>query len=127
MLKTLSTPIKIAAFYFLVGGLLGFAGSFLQLIVSIFSSNTASLRDTISQLIQVMIAVVSGLYIIAGWFLMKQKRWSYILSLTLIIVVIITSIITMMKTGVIKADRFTFAVLAFILLIAGREDFKKTQ
>ena len=125
MNKTTSTPIKIAAFCFLVGGLLNLAGAVSSLTVSNTSADQESLRGVVSQLTQIVTAVSAVLSIFVGWFLIKAKRWSYILGLVLVILALAMHGILLIQMGTTRWYGLALSVAILILLIAGRKDFKK--
>lgn len=125
MNKTVSTPIKIAAFFFLVGGLLNLAVTITNLTVSSTSANPESLRGLVNQLTQIITIVSAILYILVGWFLIKAKRWSYILGLILVILALAEHVLVLSQAGTTRWYGLALSVTILILLIVGRKDFKK--
>lgn len=119
-MKNVSTPIKIAAFLFLVGGLL-------NLIVAtsnLAAPNTENLQGAVHQLTQILTIASALLSILVGWFLIKAKRWSYILGTILVILALGMHTLALSQVGTTKWSGFALSSAILILLILGRKDFK---
>ncbi len=127
MNKIPSTPIKIAAFFFLVGGLLNLATVVTNLTVSSTSADPESLRGVANQLTQIITIVSAVLGILVGWFLIKSKRWSYILGLVLAILALGMHGLALSQVGTTRWYGFALSAAILILLIVGRKEFKKNQ
>jgi mannose/fructose/N-acetylgalactosamine-specific phosphotransferase system component IID len=125
MNKSISTQIKIAAFFFLVGGLLNLVVAVTNLTVPSTSADPESLRGVVNQLTQIISIVSAVLSILVGWFLIKAKRWSYILGLVLVILAIIMHGLVLAQVGTTRWYGLALSATILILLIAGRKDFKK--
>ena len=125
MNKAISTPIKIAAFVFIVGGLLNLIVAVTNLTVSSTKVDPESLRGAINQLTQIIIIVSAVLSIFIGWFLAKAKRWSYILGLIFIILALGIHILALTQVGTTRWYGLGLSAAILILLILGRKDFKK--
>jgi len=125
MNNTSSTPIKIAAFFFLVGGLLNLVFAVTNITASNTSTDPESLRGVVNQLTQVISIVSALLSFLVGWFLIKAKRWSYILGLILVILPLIMHGWAIAQIGTTKWYGFALSAAILILLIVGRKDFKK--
>ncbi len=120
MKKTTSTTIKIAAFFFLVGGLLNLFIAVTNLTVS---SATEGFKEVVGQVTQIITIISAVLSILVGWFLIKGKRWSYILGLILVILAIATHILALTQVGETRWYGLALSITIFILLILGRNDF----
>ena len=125
MNKSISTPIKIAAFFFLVGGLLNLVVAVTNLTVSRTSADPESLRGVVNQLTQIVTIVSAVLSFLVGWFLIKAKRWSYILGLVLVILALAIHVLALSQVGTTRWYGFGLSAAILILLIVGRKDFKK--
>ena len=125
MNKTVSTPIKIAAFFFIVGGFLNLVLGVTNLTVSTTSTDPQSLRGVVNQLTQIIIIVSAAFSFLIGWFLVKAKRWSYILGLVLIILALGVHVLTLSQVGSTRWYGLALSAAILILLIVGRKDFKK--
>ena len=125
MNKIISTPIKIAAFFFLVGGLLNLVVAVTNLTVSNTSADPESFRDVVNQLTQIITVISAVLNILVGWFLIKAKRWSYILSFILVIPALGMHVLALSQVGTTRWYGLALSVAILILLIIGRKDFKK--
>jgi hypothetical protein len=125
MNKTISTPIKIAAFFFLVGGLLNLVVAVTNLTVSSTSADPESLGGVINQLTQIITIVSAVLSILVGWFLVKAKRWSYILGLILVILALVMHGLVLAQLGTTRWYGLALSAAILILLIVGKKDFKK--
>ncbi len=123
--KTISTPIKIAAFFFLVGGLLSLIMAVTNLTVSSTSTDQESLRSIVNQLVQIITIVSAVLSFLVGWFLIKAKRWSYILGLVLVILALGMHVLALTQVGTTRWYGLGLSIAILILLIVGRKDFKK--
>ena len=126
MNKIPSTPIKIAAFFFLVGGLLNLVVAVTNLTVSSTSADPESLRGIVNQLTQIITIVSAVLNVLVGWFLIKAKRWSYILGLILVILALVMHGLVLVQVGTTRWYGLALSAAILILLVVGRKDFKKT-
>lgn len=125
MNKIISTPIKIAAFFFLAGGLLNLVVAVTNLTVSNTSADPESFRDVVNQLTQIITVISAVLNILVGWFLIKAKRWSYILGFILVIPALGMHVLALSQVGTTRWYGLALSVAILILLIIGRKDFKK--
>lgn len=125
MNKTVSTPIKIAAFFFLVGGLLNLVVAVTNLTVSNTSADPESLRGVVNQLTQIITIVSATLSFLVGWFLIKAKRWSCILGLILVILALAMHVLALSQVGTTRWYGLALSAAILILLIVGRKDFRK--
>ena len=125
MNKSISTPIKIAAFFFLVGGLLNLVIAVTNLTVSSTSADPESLRGVVNQLTQIITIASAFLSILVGWFLIKAKRWSYILGIVLVILALGMHGLALSQVGTTRWYGLALSAAILILLIVGRKDFRK--
>lgn len=125
MNNSISTPIKIAAFFFLVGGLLNLVVAVTNLTVPSTSADPENLRGAVNQLTQIITIVSAVFSILVGWFLIKAKRWSYILGLALVIPALSIHVLTLSQIGSTRWYGLALSAATLILLIVGRRDFKK--
>ncbi|KKQ80819.1 MAG: hypothetical protein UT02_C0002G0044 [Parcubacteria group bacterium GW2011_GWC2_38_7] len=125
MNKKISTPVKIAAFFFLVGGLLNLVVAVTNLTVSSTSTDPESLRGVVNQLTQIITIISAVLNFLVGWFLIKAKRWSYILGLILVILALGMHGLTLSQVGTTRWYGLALSATILILLVIGRKDFKK--
>ncbi len=125
MNKIISSPIKIAAFFFIVGGLLNLVVAVTNLTVSSTSADPESLRSAVNQLTQIITIVSAVLSFLVGWFLIKAKRWSYIFGLILVILTLGVHILAITQVGTTRWYGFGLSAAILILLIVGRKDFRK--
>jgi hypothetical protein len=128
MNKSISTPIKIAAFFFLVGGLLNLVIAITNSTVSSTYVDPKSLLGIVNQVIQIITIVSAVLSFLVGWFLIKAKRWSYILGIVLVSLSLHMKAFPLTEAGTIGTTRwygFALSAAILILLIVGRKDFKK--
>ena len=120
-----SKPIQIAAFLFLAGGLLNLILAVTRLTVVNTSTDLEELRSTVYQIIQVITIGSSVLNILAGIFLMKLKRWAYILGFILVILALGLHIFAIIQVGTTKWYGLSLSIAILILLINGRKNFNK--
>lgn len=125
MNKTISTPTKVAAFFFLVGGLLNLAIAVTNLTVSSTSTDPESLTGAISQLTQIITIGSAILNALVGWFLIQAKSWSYKLGLVLVILALIIHVLALTQVGTTRWYGLALSVAILVLLIVGKKDFKK--
>lgn len=111
---------KITAFVFLAGGLLSFLGYVTRM--SVETMNAPSLQWSLVQDAVIMIA--SLLYVLAGWYLMKLKKWAYILGLVLVCFSLGAHALFLIQTGTTIYYSLALAIALLALLIIGRKDFK---
>lgn len=126
MNKIVSTPIKIAAFFFLAGGLLNLVVAVTNLTISSTSTDSENLRGVVNQLTQIITIVSAVLSILVGWFLIKAKLWSYMLGLILVILALAIHILALSQVGTTRWYGLMLSATILILLIVGRKDFKRT-
>ncbi|MBI5306743.1 hypothetical protein HZB04_04155 [Candidatus Wolfebacteria bacterium] len=126
MEKQPSWPIKIAAFLLLVGGLLDIFAAASRLVVSLSNPNvTADLRAAVNQISQIIAIGWNGLSILAGWYLIKLKRWAYILSLVLTSLALAMHLLALTQVGATRYFNFLLSIAILIVLIISRKKFKK--
>ncbi|MBI5411833.1 hypothetical protein HZA43_01510 [Candidatus Peregrinibacteria bacterium] len=120
---------KIAAFLFLLGSfgsLMNFVNALLPLIADGASSGSDGLRSFADQLLPIIIAPpMAVLSFLTGWFLVKLKRWAYILGLAMAILALVIFTLLSLRAGEIAYLELAEAIVILILLIAGRKDFRK--
>ena len=122
MNKTLSTPIKIASFFFLVGGLLNLVVAVANLTVSSTSADPESLSGVANQLTQIISIASAVLSILVGWYLIKAKRWAYILGLILVILALIMHLLVLTQLGTTRWYGLALSLVILTLLILGRNE-----
>lgn len=128
MEKQPSWPIKIAAFLLLVGGLFGLLVAVSRLTVSVSNPRTAvDLRGAINQFSQIISIGWGAASILAGWFLMKLKRWAYVLSLVLVSLASLMHLLVIVQVGTARYYSFVLSLAILIVLIVGKKDFKRQQ
>lgn len=123
MNKTLSLPIKIAAFFFLIGGLFSLIVAIIKLAVYNPSVGPESLRNAINQLTQIVVIALAILNIFVGWFLIKVRRWSYTLGIVLAILTLGIHVFTLFQVWTTRWYGFALSVAILILLIAEENIF----
>ncbi len=96
-----------------------------DLTVQGISIDSGNLRELVKQIIQVTNIVFAILSILVGWFLIKAKRWSYVLGLILVILTLAMHVQTLTQVGTTRWYGLALSSAIFILLIVGRRDFKK--
>lgn len=126
MNKIVSTPIKIAAFFFLVGGLLNLVVAVTNLTVSSTSADPESFQSVVNQITQIITIVSAALSFLVGWFLIKAKRWSYILGIVLVSLALGMHVLALTQVGTTRWYGLALSAAILILLVVGKKDFKKT-
>lgn len=116
--------IKIAAFLFLVGGLINLVISARSLI-ALSGPDAEGLVSTINIVTTLLVLVSAILNILIGWFLIKLKKWAYVLGLILVILALAMHVFTLSQLGTTAFYKLALSAVIFILLILGRKDFKK--
>ncbi len=124
MKQSISTPIKIAAFFFLVGGMLNVLSAFTKLSLSVISTDPDSFRYMANQLIQIITILSAVLNILVGWFLMQAKRWAYIVGLILATLSLLMGGLVVAQSGTTQWFGLGVSVALLILLGIGRKDFR---
>lgn len=125
MNQIISIPIKIAALFFLIGGVLNLVTGVTNLTASSAVANQESLRGLVNQLTQIITIASAVLSFLISWFLLKAKRWSYILGLILVILALGVHVLALSQVGETKWYGLALSASILILLIVGRKDFKK--
>jgi len=126
MSKKPSTAIQIAAFILLAGGLLSLMAALIKLTVLSTANAPADIRLTVEKITNMLTIVWSSLSVLSGWYLIKMKRWSYILGLVLMVIAIGGNIFVLSQVGTTSWLAFSLSVAILILLIVGKKDFKKS-
>jgi len=126
MSKKPSTAIQIAAFILLAGGLLSLMAALIKLTVLSTANAPADIRLTVEKTTNMLTIVWSSLSVLSGWYLIKMKRWSYILGLVLMVIAIGGNIFVLSQVGTTSWLAFSLSVAILILLIVGKKDFKKS-
>lgn len=117
----LSIPIQIAAFIFLVGGLLCLFGYFIQFTVAIFAPG----NGLINFILLSFFSLVDGIIrFTVGWFMVKRKRWSYLLGIAYITFFLALHLFIFISAGAISYQ-LGLSALILTLLILGKDDFKE--
>lgn len=129
MLKQPSTPIKIAAFFFLVGGSLTTFTSFLTFTVSTStgSADAESLKGLIGEIVNLVFIGFGIANVLVGWFLMKLKNWAYVLGLVLTSLSLAMYLFALVAAGTTAYYSLVLSLVLLGLLISGKKDFKKSK
>lgn len=96
-----------------------------KLTASGTSANPESLRGVVNQLTQIITIASAVLNISVGWFLVKMKRWSYMLGLVLVILALGLHGLALSQVGTTRWYGLALSAAIFILLIIGRKDYRK--
>lgn len=129
MLKQPSTSIKIAALFFLVGGLLTTFTSFLTFTVSTStgSADAESLKGLIGEIVNLVLIGFGIANVLVGWFLMKLKKWAYVLGLVLTSFSLAMYLFALVVAGTTAYYSLVLSLVLLGLLISGKKDFKKSK
>lgn len=123
--KQPSTIVKIATFILLVGGLLTFITALTRLTVLTTSNNFATLNTTVEKLTNIILLIWSALSILSGWFLIKLKKWPYVLGIVVMSLSIVVHLLALAKVGTTRWYSLILSIAVLVLLIVGRKSFKK--
>lgn len=117
--------VKIATFILLVGGLLTFIAALTRLTVLTTSNNFATLNTTVEKLINLILLIWSALSILSGWFLIKLKKWPYVLGIVVMSLSIVVHLLALAKVGTTRWYSLILSIAVLVLLIVGRKSFRK--
>lgn len=110
MQNQISPQTKIAAFLFLVSGILNLM--------------FAAIRFTVSSTAELIALIIALLSILVGIFLVKTKLWSYILGFLIATFILSTHLLVLYKTSTPNYYGLILSTATLILLITGKKDFK---
>ena len=94
-----------------------------------FTSSLESIREnqgSLEGILYIFVLIWGVLAFVAGSYLLKKKRWAFILALVLLLFIVAIHTILFFTNGLANILNFVLIGLSLILLIAGRKDFKKT-
>ncbi|MFA5855676.1 MAG: hypothetical protein WC846_05395 [Candidatus Gracilibacteria bacterium] len=96
-----------------------------NLTVETSASQVASMKDLVSQIVNVITKIGALLDFLVGWYLIKLKKWALILGYIMAGLTLAIHMMTLSQVGATGYYKLTISIAVLILLITGRKDFNK--
>ena len=118
MLKTSSVSLKIAIGLLFLMGIINIVLSYISLTEPVADhSEFAALKNVAMGLYALLIAILSILMIISNIFLLKKKRWAYILNIILVILIFLLLEVSDFKHVLLLNISVNKEILPFVTLV----------